>query len=120
VSTNRTPRQSARTKKSRKISFDMQNTGVQQDMYFCKRNGIDDYSEIGGKAFFQKLKNLDSDTQILFYIYGFNNSWGDKKGHTYFLRNSAGVISPVILHMITAIRKGRVEPANRHHVLEKP
>jgi hypothetical protein len=30
----------------------MQNTGVQQDMYFCKRNGIDDYSEIGGKAFF--------------------------------------------------------------------
>jgi hypothetical protein len=50
--TNRTPKQSARTKTSRKISFDMQNTGVQQDMYFCKRNGIDDYSEIGGKAFF--------------------------------------------------------------------
>jgi esterase/lipase superfamily enzyme len=321
--TNRTPTQSARTRKGRKISFSMQNTGVRQDMYFCKRNGVDDYNEIGGKAFFQALKDLDPDTQILFYIHGFNNtgepdifpnaevlqgmfnevspglvyivpliwpcdddaaiafmgdywddqrssrasgdafarmlgkfddwrkeeamkpepctrrmnmlahsmgnrvfrnaisswvkddmagnmpqlfrnvfmvaadvvnhtleyeekgryipdsarnvvvyyanddlampaskmanlknmtvsrrlgmtgpesmsesklarnvyevdcddfnnSWGDKKGHTYFLRNSAGVISPVILHMITAIKRGRVEPAIRRHVLEKP
>lgn len=321
--TNRTPTQSARTRRGRKISFSMQNTGVRQDMYFCKRNGIDDYNEIGGKAFFQALKDLNSDTQILFYIHGFNNtgepdifpnaevlqsmfnevspglvyvvpliwpcdddaaiafmddywddqrssrasgdafarmlgkfddwrkeeatkpepcsrrmnmlahsmgnrvfrnaisswvkddmggnmpqlfrnvfmvaadvvnhtleykekggyipdsarnvvvyyanddlampasklanlknmtvsrrlgmtgpesmsdnklarnvyevdcddfnnSWGDKKGHTYFLRNSTGVISPVILHMIAAIKRGRVEPATRHHILEKP
>jgi len=71
--TNRTPIQSAKSKKGRKISFSMQNTSVRQDMYFCRRNGVNDYVEIGSKAFFQALKNLAGKTQILFYIHGFNN-----------------------------------------------
>lgn len=71
--TNRTPAQSAKSKKGRKISFSMQNTSVRQDMYFCRRDGVDDYVEIGNKAFFQELKGLDNETQILFYIHGFNN-----------------------------------------------
>lgn len=50
----------------------------------------------------------------------FNNSWGDKKGHTYFLRNSRNKISPVIHHMIDAIDGGRVTPEKRQHILEKP
>ena len=69
--TNRTPTQSAKTKKNRKISFSLQNTSVRQDMYFCRRDGVDDYTEIGSQAFFQSLKELDDKTQILFYIHGF-------------------------------------------------
>jgi esterase/lipase superfamily enzyme len=65
--------QSARSRNGRKISFAMQNTSVRQDMYFCRRNKVDDYIEIGSKAFFQELKDLESKTQILFYIHGFNN-----------------------------------------------
>lgn len=71
--TNRTPTQSAKSKKGRKISFSMQNTSVRQDMYFCRRDGVDDYVELGSKAFFQNLKDLNDKTQILFYIHGFNN-----------------------------------------------
>ena len=71
--TNRTPSQSAKSKKGRKISFSMQNTSVRQDMYFCRRDGVNDYIEIGNKVFFQELKELDAKTQILFYIHGFNN-----------------------------------------------
>jgi esterase/lipase superfamily enzyme len=47
----------------------------------------------------------------------FNNRWGDKKGHTYFLRNDGSVISPVITHMLHAIQSGRVKPATRRHLL---
>ena len=64
--TNRIPTQSPKSKKGRKISFSLQNTGVSQDMYFCRRDGVDDYVEICSEAFFQTLKNLSKDTQILF------------------------------------------------------
>ena len=50
----------------------------------------------------------------------FNNSWGDKKGHTYFLRNDQQQISPVLHHMLGPIKTGRVAPAQRSHILEKP
>lgn len=78
--TNRTPKQSSRSKKSgtRKISFDYNNTSVSQNLYFCQRNSKDDYDEILSKEFFKQLKAIDSDnskgTQILFYIHGFNNN----------------------------------------------
>ncbi len=72
--TNRTPTQSAKTKRNRKISFSLQNTSVSTDMYFCRRDGVDDYTEVGKKTFFQELKELDNNTQILFYIHGFNNT----------------------------------------------
>ena len=66
-----------------------------------------------------------SETKLARNIYevdcdDFNNSWGDKKGHTYFLRDSRGKISPIIPHMIAAINSGRIKPAQRHYVLEKP
>lgn len=71
--TNRTPTQSAQSSNNRQISFSMQNTSVQQNMYFCSRQGVNDYTEIGSKAFFQTLKTLHAKTQIVFYIHGFNN-----------------------------------------------
>lgn len=76
--TNRTPKQSNRTRLNRKISFDLHETCASQYMYFCERKSEDDYVEIGSKAFFNQLKNLPDKTQILFYIHGFNNT-GEKE-----------------------------------------
>jgi esterase/lipase superfamily enzyme len=73
--TNRTPtRQRGRLRNERRISFDLQNTSVTQYLYFCERRGEDDYWEIGSPGFFARLKDLPGDTQILFYIHGFNNT----------------------------------------------
>ena len=102
--TNRTPTQSAKSQKGRKISFSMQNTGVRQDMYFCQRNGVDDYNEIGTKAFFQELKNLDSDTQVLFYIHGFNNiGEPDIFPNAEILQSMFDEVSPGLVHIVPLI-----------------
>lgn len=77
--TNRTPVQSNRTRLNRKIRFNLQDTGVSQNMYFCERRDRDDYIEIGSQAFFSQLKtSLGGKTQILLYIHGFNNT-GEKE-----------------------------------------
>ena len=72
--TNRTPKRSARTTINRKIAFDLQNTGAAQHMYFCERHGEEDYTEIGSKAFFERLRDLPDRTQVLLYIHGFNST----------------------------------------------
>ncbi|RLV61271.1 alpha/beta hydrolase [Parashewanella curva] len=72
--TNRTPKQSARSRKGRRISFDYQNTAVSQYLYFCQRHNTDEYTEILHHDFFQYLKSLPAHTQLLFYIHGFNNN----------------------------------------------
>jgi esterase/lipase superfamily enzyme len=102
--TNRTPTQSARSKKGRKIGFSMQNTSVSQDMYFCRRNGIDDYVEIGNKAFFQALKDLDEKTQILFYIHGFNNlGEADVFPNAEILQGMFDELSPGLVYIVPLI-----------------
>ena len=75
--TNRTPRESSRTKLGRKITFSLQNTSVSQSLYFCERTGPKAYVEIGNRKFFSGLKELDNVKQILLYIHGFNNT-GEK------------------------------------------
>ena len=102
--TNRTPTQSARSKKGRKISFSMQNTSVSQDMYFCRRDGVNDYIEIGNKAFFQQLKELNENTQILFYIHGFNNT-GEPEifPNAEVLQGMFDEISPGLVHIVPLI-----------------
>lgn len=50
----------------------------------------------------------------------FNNTFDKPTGHTYFLYGPDNTVSPVIQHMVEAIKDGRVVPANRHHVLQKP
>ena len=73
--TNRTPKQSAKSKLNRKLSFDNQNTAVSQYLYFCERTAANEYTEIKSEGFFHRLKTLScSNTQILFYIHGFNNT----------------------------------------------
>lgn len=72
--TNRTPKQSAKSKKNRKLSFNYDNTAVSQFLYFCERSAKDDYIEIKSDAFFERLKGLHENTQLLFYIHGFNNN----------------------------------------------
>lgn len=57
----------------RALTFDKQNTDVSVHEYFCKRNKKDHYIEIGSQSFFKELKELDEETQLLFYIHGFNN-----------------------------------------------
>ena len=72
--TNRTPRQSAKSKVNRKLTFNYDTVSVSQHLYFCERNGKDDYTEVGSKAFFKQLKELNGNAQLLFYIHGFNNN----------------------------------------------
>jgi esterase/lipase superfamily enzyme len=72
--TNRTPKESARSKKNRSISFPVQKTRTSLDMYFCKRDGKNDYKELGSPEFFEVLKQLPDKTQVLLYIHGFNNT----------------------------------------------
>ena len=102
--TNRTPTQSAKSKKGRKISFSMQNTSVSQDMYFCRRDGVNDYIEIGNKAFFQQLKELNGNTQILLYIHGFNNT-GEPEvfPNAEVLQGMFDEISPGLVHVVPLI-----------------
>jgi esterase/lipase superfamily enzyme len=50
----------------------------------------------------------------------FNNSFDKPKGHSYFLEDENGAISPMLEHMVKAIKTGRVDPADRSIVLKKP
>ncbi len=72
--TNRTPREPVKSEENRTISFDYQNTTAAQSLFFCERKSEDEYVEIMSRAFFKKLKDIPSDTQILFYIHGFNSN----------------------------------------------
>jgi esterase/lipase superfamily enzyme len=72
--TNRMPRQSARSRRNRKLTFDNQNTTVSQNMFFCRRDSAGDYTEIMSEAFFDELKKLQGKTRVLLYIQGFNNN----------------------------------------------
>ncbi|OEF29521.1 alpha/beta hydrolase [Vibrio rumoiensis] len=72
--TNRIPNQSARSKANRKITFNYQNTDISKWLYFCERQAKGEYIEITSVPFFAKLKGLPSETQLLFYIHGFNNN----------------------------------------------
>ncbi|MDJ0531891.1 MAG: alpha/beta hydrolase [Xenococcaceae cyanobacterium MO_207.B15] len=53
------------------INFAEENT-VQQEVFFCRRIGENDYREIGHFNFFNELK-LSNYQQIFFYLHGFNN-----------------------------------------------
>ncbi|WP_353497680.1 hypothetical protein [Vibrio sp. CB1-14] len=72
--TNRIPIQSARSIKNRKISFNSQNTDISKWLYCCERRGEGEYVEILSSTMFTKLKALPAETQLLFYLHGFNNN----------------------------------------------
>ena len=70
--TNRQPRQSSRTRINRKIDFDLKKNAPANDLYYCRRNGKNDYTEIGSAALLQSLKDSNC-KQLLFFIHGFSN-----------------------------------------------
>jgi len=73
--TNRTPRQSPRSRRNRRISFDLDNTAISQYLYFCERVREDDYVEVMSQGFFQRLRDLQNPhAEIVLYIHGFNNT----------------------------------------------
>lgn len=70
--TNRSPKQSIRSKKNRKFDFDLDDNAPSNSMYFCQRNGKEDYIELGGLELLTALK-ASKYRQILIYIHGFSN-----------------------------------------------
>lgn len=56
----------------RRIHFDTRDNFAGQAVYFCRRDGADDYVEVGGLAFMQALKEAQR-RQVLLYFHGFSN-----------------------------------------------
>lgn len=74
---NRTPvaaMQFEEKQQEQEIAFDLKNTLVSLSMYYCERKSVNNYVHIGEKKFFQQLDLLPENTQILFYIHGFNDT----------------------------------------------
>ncbi|MFQ5561214.1 MAG: alpha/beta hydrolase, partial [Nitrospinota bacterium] len=67
-------------------------------------------------------ENLDALARNVYEVDcdNFNNSFDFPTGHSYFLKNKKGVVSPVLKHMIKAVEDGRVTPANRSIELSSP
>ncbi len=49
----------------------------------------------------------------------FNNTFDPPVGHAYFLTGPRNAVSPVLKHMVQAIKTGRVTPNERHHELSR-
>ncbi|MEM7031425.1 MAG: alpha/beta hydrolase [Chloroflexota bacterium] len=70
--TNRTLKQSKRTRIGRNIDFDLKDNLAGQSVFFCQRDGKEEYTEIGNQAFFKALRE-GPHKQILLYIHGYSN-----------------------------------------------
>ncbi|EHK0033718.1 alpha/beta hydrolase [Vibrio parahaemolyticus] len=102
--TNRTPRQSAKSRRGRNLSFDYNNVSVSQNLYFCERKSKHDYVEILSNDFFERLKDLPNETQLLFYIHGFNNNMeGDIFDNTEKLQQLMDKQSQSLVYVIPLI-----------------
>jgi esterase/lipase superfamily enzyme len=56
----------------RKITMDLKDNQAQQSVYYCRRNGMGDYEEVGSQNFLTELKD-SAYNQILAYIHGYSN-----------------------------------------------
>ncbi len=56
----------------RQINFDLNNNQAEQSVYFCRRNALSNYTEIGSSAFFNELKNAPIE-QIVLFFHGYNS-----------------------------------------------
>lgn len=57
---------------SRPITFSKTNNQAGQSIHFCRRDGLNSYTEIGSANLLETLR-LSNAEQILIYIHGFNN-----------------------------------------------
>lgn len=70
--TNRFPKASLQFKAGRKFDFDLKNNAPSNSVFFCKRNAVDDHTEVGGLNFLSELKDSKY-RQIMLFIHGFSN-----------------------------------------------
>lgn len=56
----------------RSVKFRLKDTNALQSVYFCRRNKVDDYEELGSDQWLKSLRESKS-KQILLFIHGFNN-----------------------------------------------
>lgn len=70
--TNRAINESLALEAGRKITFSEANNQAGQAIYFCRRNGFNDYTEVGSPNLLAALKASPAE-QILLYFHGFNN-----------------------------------------------
>ncbi|MCI0490181.1 MAG: alpha/beta hydrolase [Blastocatellia bacterium] len=70
--TNRTPKQSIRSRAGRKFDFDLNDNAPSNSVFFCERTGAGDYTEIGSKELLSRLKQSPY-RQLVVYIHGFSN-----------------------------------------------
>lgn len=69
--TNRKPKQSIRSRANRKFTFDLDDNAPSNSIFFCERNGPEDYVEIKSENFFPRVKESDY-RQVLMFIHGFS------------------------------------------------
>ena len=70
--TNREPKGSPRTRKGRKFTFDLARNAGAESVFYCRRDGKDDYTEIGSEALMGALAESRA-KQLLLFIHGFSN-----------------------------------------------
>ncbi len=70
--TNRQIKESNKSRKNRKIHFDYRENAPSNHVFYCEREGKDNYTEIGSDELLKRLKEMPF-KQILLYIHGFSN-----------------------------------------------
>ena len=70
--TNRVRKGSIQSNFGSAYQFDLKNNASSNSIYCCKRQGKNDYEEIGSESLLSALKKSQA-KQLLFYIHGFSN-----------------------------------------------
>ncbi|MDQ6993602.1 MAG: alpha/beta hydrolase [Mariprofundus sp.] len=72
--TNRSPMGSMNADLTKEVpyEFDLDNNAAGKHLFFCRRDGSENYSEIGSEKLMNEL-NAGKEKQILFFIHGFSN-----------------------------------------------
>jgi esterase/lipase superfamily enzyme len=70
--TNRVLKQSALSRAGRSITFDLADNQALTSLFYCERNGPNDYTEIMSDAFLERLQQAPV-KNLLIFIHGFNN-----------------------------------------------
>lgn len=70
--TNRAPNEGIKSEVGRTFTFDLDNSGSLNDVYYCESGEGGKHTEIGSEALLQRVRTSGC-SQILLYLHGFNN-----------------------------------------------
>lgn len=70
--TNRSLKQSHRSRANRSVDFDLNSNDTGQSLFFCRRTAAEEYVEIKSETLLGELKSSGA-RELLLYIHGFNN-----------------------------------------------